>query len=91
MTPLEKFQDLLRVMNPKYLALPEQTSASVALQQVRQSPLDAEYLEVVFVLGEGRLYRGYVTVAKLLKAAPDTPLCELVEGEPIAVSVYDSV
>ncbi|MFN7017023.1 MAG: magnesium transporter, partial [Fimbriimonadales bacterium] len=40
---------------------------------------------------EGRLYRGYVTVAKLLKAAPDTPLCELVEGEPIAVSVYDSV
>ncbi len=80
-----------RVMNPKYLALPEQTSVSIALQQVRHSPLDAEYLEVVFVLGEGRLYRGYVTVAALLKAAPDTPLCELVEGEPVAVSAYDPV
>ncbi|MCX7925136.1 MAG: CBS domain-containing protein, partial [Fimbriimonadales bacterium] len=64
-----------RVMNPKYLALPEQTPVSVALQQVRQSALDPDHLEVVFVLGEGRLYKGYVTLAKLLKAAPDTPLC----------------
>ncbi|MCS7209614.1 MAG: magnesium transporter [Fimbriimonadales bacterium] len=79
-----------RVMNPKYLALPEQTPVSVALQQIRQSSLDPEYLEVVFVLGEGRLYKGYVTVAKLLKAAPDTPLCALLEGEPVSVSVYDS-
>lgn len=78
-----------RMMNPKYLALPEQTPASVALQQVRQSPLDPEYLEVVFVLGEGRLYRGYVTLAKLLKAAPDTPLSNLLEGEAVAVSAYD--
>jgi magnesium transporter len=80
-----------RVMNPRYLALPEQTTVSVALQQVRQSPLNPEHLEVVFVLGEGRLYKGYLTVAKLLKAAPDTPLCQLVEGEPVAVSAYDPV
>ncbi|MCS7190998.1 MAG: magnesium transporter [Fimbriimonadales bacterium] len=80
-----------RVMNPKYLALPEQTSVSVALQQVRQSPLDPEYLEVVFVLGEGRLYRGYVPLSKLLKAAPDTPLHALLEGEPVAVSAYDPI
>jgi len=79
-----------RMMNPKYLALPEQTPASVALQQVRQSPLDPEHLEVVFVLGEGRLYRGYVTLARLLKAAPDTPLPNLLEGEAVAVSAYDS-
>lgn len=79
-----------RMMNPKYLALPEQTPASVALQQVRQSPLDPEHLEVVFVLGEGRLYRGYVTLARLLKAAPDTPLSNLLEGEAVAVSAYDS-
>lgn len=80
-----------RVMNPKYLALPEQTSVSVALQQVRQSLLEPEYLEVVFVLGEGRLYRGYVTLAKLLKAAPDTPLHALLEGEQVAVSAYDPI
>ncbi|MEJ5228245.1 magnesium transporter [Thermodesulfovibrio sp.] len=79
-----------RVMNPNYLALPENTTVSAALEKMRQSPLKPEHLEVVFVLGEGRLYKGYVTVTQLLKAPEDKFIGELIENEPVAVSAYDS-
>jgi magnesium transporter len=79
-----------RVMNPNYLALPADTPAHEALQRLRESPLDPEYLEMVLVLGEGRQYLGYVTVAQLLKAPPDAPLKMLISDAPVAVSAYDS-
>ncbi|MBO9306976.1 magnesium transporter [Thermomicrobium sp.] len=77
-----------RVMNPDYLALPEETTVAEALEQVSRSQLPQENLEVVFVLGPGRLYRGYVPLAFLLKAAPQQPLKDLAIAGP-AVSVYD--
>jgi magnesium transporter len=79
-----------RVMNPNYLALPADTPVHEALQRLRESPLDPEYLEMVLVLGEGRQYLGYVTVAQLLKAPPDAPLKMLISDAPVAVSAYDS-
>ncbi|MCS6773981.1 MAG: magnesium transporter [Thermoflexales bacterium] len=78
-----------RAMNPDYLALPEKTTAAAALERVHQSTLTPEHLEVVFVLGEGRTYKGYVTLARLLKAPPETPICDLVEGEAVAVPATD--
>lgn len=79
-----------RVMNPNYLALPENTTVFTALEKMRQSSLKPEHLEVVFVLGEGRIYKGYVTVTQLLKAPEDKVIGELIESEPVAVSAYDS-
>jgi magnesium transporter len=79
-----------RVMNPNYLVLPADTPAHEALQRLRESPLDPEYLEMVLVLGEGRQYLGYVTAAQLLKAPPDAPLKMLISDAPVAVSAYDS-
>lgn len=79
-----------RVMNPYYLALPENTTVSVALEKMKRSPLKPEHLEVVFVLGEGRIYKGYVAVIQLLKAPEDKMIGELIENEPVAVSAYDS-
>jgi len=79
-----------RVMNPNYLALPADTPADAALQRVRESPLDPEYLQMVLVLGEGRQYLGYVMATQLLKASPDVTLRELISDEPVAVSAYDS-
>jgi magnesium transporter len=79
-----------RVMNPNYLALPADTPAHEALQRLRESPLDPEYLEMVLVLGEGRQYLGYVTATQLLKAPPGAPLKMLLSDAPVAVSAYDS-
>ncbi|GLI53685.1 CBS domain-containing protein [Thermodesulfovibrio yellowstonii] len=77
-------------MNPNYLALPENTNVSQALEKMRQSPLKPEHLKVVFVLGDCRIYKGYVTVTQLLKAPEDKVIGELIENEPVAVSAYDS-
>ncbi len=78
-----------RVMNPDYLALPEKTTVEEALKRVKDSPLPTENLEVVFVLGPGRIYQGYVPLARLLKADPQTTLKDLAVAGA-AVSAYDS-
>ena len=78
-----------RVMNPDYLALPEETTVEEALKRVKDSPLPTENLEVVFVLGPGRIYQGYVPLARLLKADPQTTLKDLAVAGA-AVSAYDS-
>ncbi|TBH20687.1 magnesium transporter [Thermus thermamylovorans] len=77
-----------RLMDPAYLALPEETRAEEALERVRASELDPEDLEVVFVLGPGRAYRGYVPLSRLVKAPPGRPLGELAEGGEVFVSAY---
>ena len=79
-----------RVMSPDYLALPETASAGEALRRVRQSDLTPENLEVVFVLGPGRTYRGYVPLARLLRAEPEAPVGTLVVESRASVSAFDS-
>jgi len=79
-----------RIMNPNYLALPGHTTARQALQQLTESPLKPEHLEVVLVIGEGRQYLGYVTASQLLKAPADATLGALCGEKPAAVSAYDS-
>jgi magnesium transporter len=78
-----------RVINPDYLALSEDLTVAETLNRVRHSPLPRENLEVVFVLGPGRLYRGYVPLAYLLKADPGQTLEQLIVPGPV-VSAYDS-
>ena len=79
-----------RVMSPDYLALPETASAGEALRRVRESDLTPENLEVVFVLGPGRTYRGYVPLARLLRAEPEAPVGTLVVESRASVSAFDS-
>jgi Mg2+ transporter (mgtE) len=78
-----------RVMNPDYLALPEETTVEEALKRVKDSLLPTENLEVVFVLGPGRIYQGYVPLARLVKGDPQTTLKDLAVAGA-AVSAYDS-
>ncbi|WP_318768726.1 magnesium transporter [Thermus sp.] len=77
-----------RLMDPHYLALPEETPAGEALGRVQASALEPDDLEVIFVLGPGRLYRGYVSLARLLKAPSHTPLGQLAEGQELWISAY---
>ncbi|WP_158539595.1 magnesium transporter [Meiothermus sp. QL-1] len=77
-----------RLMDPYYLALPQETPAEAALERARTSDLEPDDLEVIFVLGPGRVYEGYVPIARLLKAPPGTPLGQLAEGKGVWVSAY---
>ncbi|MDW8289281.1 MAG: CBS domain-containing protein, partial [Armatimonadota bacterium] len=77
-----------RIMEPSYLARPLHATAGATLDWVRHSPLDPENLEEILVVGEGRLYKGYVTLSRLLKAHPETRLEQLLEGQEVYVSAY---
>ncbi|MCX8112508.1 MAG: magnesium transporter [Bacteroidia bacterium] len=77
-----------RLMDPAYLALPESVTAREALDEVHFSPLAPQDLEVVFVLGERRLFKGYVELSRLVKAPPQHRLIQLAREAHVAVSAY---
>ncbi|WAL60657.1 magnesium transporter [Thermocoleostomius sinensis] len=77
-----------RLMSPRYLAVRSHSTAGEAVHVVRNSRLRSDELQVVFILTEGRFYRGYTWLATLIKAHPDTAVETLIEGE-IAVRVVD--
>ncbi|PPS39969.1 magnesium transporter [Chroococcidiopsis sp. TS-821] len=77
-----------RLMSPRYLAVRSYTSAGDAVNAVRNSKLRADELQVVFVINPERFYQGYVWLATLVKAHPDTSVEALIEGNT-AVRVID--
>ncbi|MCS7162522.1 MAG: magnesium transporter [Bacteroidia bacterium] len=79
-----------RLMDPAYLALPSTSTVKDTLLAVRNSTLEPEDLEVVFTLGPGRLYEGYVRLPRLIKAPLNQPIIQLAEEEAIWVSAYAS-
>lgn len=79
-----------RVMNPDYLAIHANKKVSDVLELLRQSSLKPEHLEVVFVLDDGRFYKGYVRLSQLVKASPDAVIGDLITEDPVSVSVYDT-
>jgi magnesium transporter len=80
-----------RDLNPRYLAVFEGTMADEALKLVQDSALDAEDLEVVFVIGPTREYKGYVPLATLFRAAPQTRIEELLDDSAPAVLASDPI
>jgi Mg/Co/Ni transporter MgtE len=72
------------LMNPDFLALPDSTTASQALDAARRANMP-EQAQIVFVNdAEGRLAGG-VALVNLLRAAPDALLSSLIEASPTAV------
>ncbi|MFN7171350.1 MAG: magnesium transporter [Fimbriimonadaceae bacterium] len=80
-----------RDLNPRYLAVLEGTIASEALKLVQESVLDAEDLEVVFVIGPSREYRGYVPLATLFRASSGTRIENLLDDSAPAVVATDPI
>jgi magnesium transporter len=79
-----------RIMNPRYLAVRQSFTAAEALEAVKDSPLSDETLRTIFVIGDGRFYQGYVPLAALVKASPDTKIASLIEGTDIFVGAAES-
>jgi magnesium transporter len=80
-----------REMDPRYLAVRDKATAAQALNLIRQSKLDYEDLDYVFVIGPQRQYLGYIPLAKLIKADPDTPVSELAIEPDLHVSAQSRV
>ncbi|MDM7325912.1 MAG: magnesium transporter, partial [Thermosynechococcus sp. Uc] len=76
-----------RRMNLRYLALRQQLTVGEAIASIRESSLDTDDLSIIFVIDEQRFYRGFVQPIQLMKANPDQPLQDLVQGQELAIAV----
>lgn len=78
-----------RVASPAYVAVRRGMTAENALSRVRSSSLAREHLTTVFVIDDDRRYLGLVRLADLVRAAPETPIGELVEGAALRVGTTE--
>ncbi|HEY8417240.1 MAG TPA: magnesium transporter [Limnochordales bacterium] len=79
-----------RIMSPNYVRVRRHVTVAEALEAVRRSPLRREGIAVVFITDATRRYEGFVRLSDLVKADPDTPVCELIEGADVRVAATDA-
>lgn len=79
-----------RAMTPRYHAIRLSTNAEAALTAVRASPLQPDELRMLFVIDEERHFKGYVPLAKLVKADPKAPISALIEKPEVSVAATQS-
>ena len=73
------------LMSPEFLALPDQTIVSEALEEIRRSPVAPEALGVIYTTDEeGRLV-GTASVVRLLKSPSSARVGEVADLDPVAV------
>ncbi|MFN3678967.1 magnesium transporter [Thermosynechococcus sp.] len=76
-----------RRMNLRYLALRQHLTVGEAIANIRQSSLETDDLSIIFVIDEQRFYRGFIRPIQLIKANPDQPIQDLVQGQELAIAV----
>lgn len=74
-----------RRMSLRYLAVRETTAVDAVLAAVRESCLQDHELDMIFVIDQQRFYRGFVRTVRLMKADPDMPIAQLIDGRDIAI------
>ena len=68
------------MMNPDFVAVSSDASAGDALTGIRASELGEQHVSIVCVLDSAGKLLGTVSLAELVRADDDVPICELVEG-----------
>lgn len=76
-------------MDPWPLALPPDTAAAEALEQVRA--FDGDPVQCVFVVSGERILLGIAPVSEILRAAPRTALSRIMHGQPHAIPALAAV
>ncbi|WP_448532718.1 magnesium transporter [Parathermosynechococcus lividus] len=76
-----------RRMNLRYLALRDTITVGEAIATIRNSSVEAEELGIIFVIDDQRFYRGFLRPIQLMKAMPEQPIQQLLQGQDIAVAV----
>lgn len=77
------------VMTTDYASLPEDLTASEAIERLRRQAPDRETIYYVFILDEGRRLHGLVSLRQLILARPGAKLAHLMRRDVISVRVDD--
>jgi CBS domain-containing protein len=73
------------LMSTQFISLPEATAVAAALDQIRESPIEAEALTTIFASGASGELVGSASVAALLRADAGAALADLIRREPTSV------
>lgn len=68
------------MMTSNYLAIRENATVAEALAAIRTAPEPDDETNLAFVISADRRYRGFVRLSQLLRAAPETPIGNLLTG-----------
>ncbi|MCP1661638.1 MAG: magnesium transporter [Methanocalculus sp. MSAO_Arc1] len=79
-----------RFMTSRYIAARRSETVGQVLQNLHTSPLRPDEMGVIFVIGMGRLYEGYIRLGSLLKTTPDTEIGELASDPEVFVRTTDT-
>lgn len=75
------------IMTRDLCAVPAHATAAEAIEELRAQAEESEDLYTVFVTDRTRRLLGFVNLADLVLAAPDTPIADLLEEPPAVVAV----
>jgi CBS domain-containing protein len=67
------------LMSPEFVAVYTQATQEEALDRVRRANAPSDALAWIFTINTHRRYRGAVSLPDLVRAAPDTPITDLVK------------
>jgi CBS domain-containing protein/sporulation protein YlmC with PRC-barrel domain len=70
------------IMNPDFVSIGSASSVADALARVRISDLGPQQVSIVCVIGDGGALAGVVSLAELVRAAPDAPVATLLTDSP---------
>jgi len=74
-----------RAMVTSFVALPEETTAQEAIDQIRSGAPDDEAVLYLYVVDDKQRLRGTVPIRRLVAAKPERPCGELMVADPVSV------
>ncbi|QCO66672.1 magnesium transporter [Luteimonas yindakuii] len=77
------------IMTSDYAALPPGLTAREAVEELRRVAPDTETIYTAYVIDAGRRLIGVTTLRRLITAAPDALVSELMQANPIVAHVDD--
>ncbi len=78
------------LMTTEYIALPPELTAAEAFPLLRKLAAEAETIYYLYILGEGEILQGVVSLRELLIAEPETRLDSIMQTRIISVLPEDS-
>ncbi len=75
-----------RIMTPEFIDLKEGMTVARALERIRATAAKKETIYTSFVVSPERRLKGTVHLEDLILAAPETPLTDVMDGQPVFVT-----
>jgi magnesium transporter len=78
-----------RLMTPDYIAVKKTWDVSRVLSHIRRFGKNSETIDVIYVVGDGRVLLDDIRIREILLVAPETRVSDLMDGRLIALRATD--